>query len=81
MLAHVPRAAPLTDRIRPQNELPARLQPPELVEDQDFELGHVFHGEGEAFAAEAGVLDPAVGHAVDADAGNVADTLVPRADG
>ena len=55
--------------------------------DEVADFGHVFHGEADAFATEAAVLDSAVGHVVDPPGGDVADDNtadfkgVPRLEG
>src|SRR4051794_23875471 len=42
-------------------------------EHHDPDLGHVLHGVAKTFAAEAGVLDAAVGHVVDPIGRDVVD--------
>ena len=41
------------------------------VHDQQLGFGHFFYGVAQAFAAEAGIFDAAVGHVIDAERGNV----------
>src|SRR3546814_6446462 len=48
------------------------------------DLAHIFHGEAHAFAAETRILDPAIGHVVDAVGGHIIDDdaanveMIPR---
>jgi hypothetical protein len=43
------------------------------IERQQFHLGHLFDGVAQTLTADAGVFDPAVGHMIDPEGGDIVD--------